>query len=41
LSRAEETEHKIAQKIYWIVIDRADVLDEEVGKEDVESLESK
>jgi hypothetical protein len=41
LSRAEEREHKIAQKIYWIVIDMADVLDEEVGKEDVESLESK
>lgn len=42
LQKSEEKEHKVAQKIYWIVIDKADALDEEVGVEDdVESLDSK
>jgi hypothetical protein len=42
LQKSEEKEHKVAQKIYWIVIDKADLLDGEVGVEDdVESLDSK
>jgi hypothetical protein len=40
LSKMDEKEHKVAQKIYWIVIDKAEVLDEEVGNEDVQRLES-
>jgi hypothetical protein len=37
-----EKEHKIAQKIYWVVIRKTDTLDYEVGVEDdVESLDSK
>jgi hypothetical protein len=42
LQKSEKKEHKVAQKIYWIVIDKADILDGEVGVEDdVESLDSK
>ncbi len=42
LQRAEKTERKMAQKIFWIVIDRADAADQEFGVEDdVESLDSK
>lgn len=42
LRKADKDEHKTAQKIYWVVIDKADVLDSEVGVEDdVESLDSK
>ncbi|KAN0117368.1 hypothetical protein V8E51_003345 [Hyaloscypha variabilis] len=42
LQKSEKKEHKVAQKIYWIVIDKAELLDDEVGVEDdVESLDSK
>jgi hypothetical protein len=42
LQKSEKKEHKVAQKIYWVVIDKAETLDQEVGvNDDVESLDSK
>lgn len=40
LRKVDAKEGKVAQKIYWIVIDKAETLDKEFGvEEDVESLE--
>jgi hypothetical protein len=42
LQKSEGKEHKLAQKIFWIVINKADILDQEFSVEDdVESLDSK
>jgi hypothetical protein len=42
LQKSEGKEHKIAQKIFWIAIDKADILVQEFSVEDdVESLDSK
>ena len=42
LQKSEKKENKVAQKIYWIVIDKVDIVDENIGVEDdVESLDSK
>jgi hypothetical protein len=42
LQKSKGKEHKIAQKIFWIVINKADILDQEFSVEDdVESLDSK
>lgn len=41
LAKADAKENKIAQKIYWAVIDKMERLEEQVPtKDDVESLES-
>lgn len=41
IKKADGKEHKVAQKIYWIVIDKADRLEQEVGvADDVEDAES-
>ncbi|TVY26866.1 hypothetical protein LHYA1_G004450 [Lachnellula hyalina] len=39
IQKADGKEHKVAQKIYWIVIDKADRLEQDV-EEDVEDAES-
>ncbi|KAE8453823.1 hypothetical protein EG329_009335 [Mollisiaceae sp. DMI_Dod_QoI] len=42
IRKADEKEGKVAMKIYWIVIDKAESLDKEfTDEEDVESLDSK
>jgi GTPase involved in cell partitioning and DNA repair len=42
LQKSEGKERKLAQKIFWIVINKADILDQEFSVEnDVESLDSK
>lgn len=40
IQRVDEKEHKVAQKIYWIVIDKAERLEREFGvEEDVDDVE--